>query len=196
MEQPWIRYFWGVNIQLSLESNNSSKSVFDEKLGLRPWRHVIAVGLCTEVPRTYSTPLTASRMTGRAVRVFLLLSSSASLDWQIGFPASFLKDITQDFADFLAQHWIESGRRLEERNWVSNLDSSGGSSYLRAKLAALWEHSEILNFGSLCLRTSTSNTQSCLWVYVYRLLKKALHFSSAKLLYQFRKCLLLKGPKN
>lgn len=111
VEQPWVRYFWGVNIQLSLESNNSSKSVLDEKLGLRPWRHVIAVGLCTEVPRTYSTPLTASRMTGRAVRVFLLLSSSASLDWQIGFPASFLKDITQDFADFLTQHWIESGRK-------------------------------------------------------------------------------------
>lgn len=91
---------------------------------------------------------------------------------------------------------IESGRRLEERNWVSNLDSSGGSSYLRAKLAALWEHTEILNFGYLCLSTSTSNTQSCLWVYVYRLLKKVLHFSSAKLLYQFRKCLLLKGSKN
>lgn len=122
------------------------------KTGLRPWRHVIAVGLCTEFPRTYSIPPTASRMTGRSVRVFLFLSSSASLDWQIGFPASFLKDITQGFADFLAQHWVESGRRLKGRNWVSNLDSSGGSSYLRAKLAALWEHTEIFNFGYLCLR--------------------------------------------
>lgn len=32
-EQPWVKFFWGVNIQLSLESNNTSKSVFDEKLG-------------------------------------------------------------------------------------------------------------------------------------------------------------------
>lgn len=153
------------------------------KTGPRPWRHVIPVDLCSELPGTHSTALTASGMTGGALQVFLFLSSSATVDWQTSFPSPSLKDVPQGSAGFTApalgrvqgEIWKESGNR------VSNSDSSGGSSYLRAKLASVWEHTEIFDIGYLCLRKiQVSPTHKAASGHVCMLERMVWYFSSAK----------------
>lgn len=142
---------------------------------------MITVGLCSELPRTYSTPLTASGMTVRAVWVFLFASSFLGLT--NGLSHTLPKGYRSVFCWFHspALGRVQGEIWKESKNRVSNSDSSGGSSYLRAKPVSVWEYTEILDFGYLCLKTiQVSLKHKAASGHIYMLQRIVWYFLSAK----------------